>query len=290
MSTNVNRSQDIAELDPMTFEQLDQATQIENNDIFVIDQPDATRKVLYTDVKTKILSEDGSNLTVNYDVVDTVENIAPGETIGTMFKKISSWFISKISQLGTLAFKDKVSESDLDSAYISTITGHLNDTVLHSTSTEKELWNDKYTKAEIDEKLGLIEQPEIPVASTEVNGLMSKESVVELSRLGDSVSQLNSAIDNMNDRIFAGTMSFIQGINPNGSNSRNVSLPKAFKDNNYQVILTINTVNGNIDYWSWVSLRAFAKTEEMFTVWATNNHSSGAIPAGLTIDWIAIHA
>lgn len=195
MSTNVNRSQDIAELDPMTFEQLDQATQIENNDIFVIDQPDATRKVLYTDVKTKILSEDGSNLTVNYDVVDTVENIAPGETIGTMFKKISSWFISKISQLGTLAFKDKVSESDLDSAYISTITGHLNDTVLHSTSTEKELWNDKYTKAEIDEKLGLIEQPEIPVASTEVNGLMSKESVVELSRLGDSVSQLNSDLN-----------------------------------------------------------------------------------------------
>lgn len=196
MSTNVNRLQDIAELDPMTFEQLDQATQIENNDIFVIDQPDATRKVLYTDVKTKILSEDGSNLTVNYDVVDTVENIAPGETIGTMFKKISSWFISKISQLGTLAFKDKVSESDLDSAYISTITGHLNDTVLHSTSTEKELWNDKYTKAEIDEKLGLIEQPEIPVASTEVNGLMSKESVVELSRLGDSVSQLNSDLIN----------------------------------------------------------------------------------------------
>lgn len=194
MSTDVNKSQNIAELDPLTFEQLDQASQIENNDIFVIDQPDATRKVLYTDVKTKILSEDGSDLTVNYDVADTVENIAPGETIGTMFKKISSWFISKISQLGTLAFKDKISESDLDSAYVSTITGHLNDTVLHSTSTEKELWNDKYTKVEIDEKLKSIDLSGLPKATEELNGLMSKDSVRKLTSLEQEAHKITKEI------------------------------------------------------------------------------------------------
>ena len=191
------------------------------------------------------------NSTINFTVPEVYQEPQSGDSIANLFGRFKRWILDIVEKIGDL--------------------------------TSLKTPDKKSTVAAINANYDSITQLEQDIGNPADLTTDAKEVV-------GAVNELNSAIDNMNDRIFAGTMSFIQGINPNGSNSRNVSLPKAFKDNNYQVILTINTVNGNIDYWSWVSLRAFAKTEEMFTVWATNNHSSGAIPAGLTIDWIAIHA
>ena len=52
---------------------------------------------------------DGSDVTAAFMAASTRENIATGETLGTLFGKIAKWF----SELGTLAFQSTVEKSDL---------------------------------------------------------------------------------------------------------------------------------------------------------------------------------
>ena len=54
---------------------------------------------------------DGSNLTVAFTTASTRVNIATGEKLSVLFGKIAKWF----SNLGSLAFKSTVAESDLAS-------------------------------------------------------------------------------------------------------------------------------------------------------------------------------
>lgn len=192
-------------------------------------------------------------------------NELPQETTLTNTLKLIGNSDNKIKQIGVDLLRDYVTSTlqgqiDIIQDYI----GNLNDL---STTQKDSLVN---AVKEVDDK--------IDVLNTGISTVQS------------DITELNSALDTMNNKIYSGTMSFIQGIKPNGANSRNIVLPKAFKDDNYQVILTINSTKGNIDFWTWAALRVFAKTEEMFTVWVSNNHSTGAIPEGLTIDWIAIHS
>lgn len=98
--------------------------------------------------------------------------------------------------------------------------------------------------------------------------------------------QLNSDLTDTNNKIALGTFSFIQGINPNGTNTRDILFKTPFTDDNYFIALNVRSGG---DYWSWVVLGFYDKTKNGFSIRASNNHGSGAIPSGLTVDWIAIH-
>lgn len=73
---------------------------------------------------------DGSSLTETFTAASSRANIASGESNATIFGKIAKW----LGDLKSLAFKDKVSDSD--------ISGTISDNHIASEST----WNGKYTK------------------------------------------------------------------------------------------------------------------------------------------------
>ena len=71
-----------------------------------------TSSALWQEVRAKNLYGNGSDTTSSFSVASGRSNIASGEQLSTMFGKIAKWF----SDLKSLAFKDKVSKSDLDSS------------------------------------------------------------------------------------------------------------------------------------------------------------------------------
>ena len=70
-----------------------------------------TSSAPWQEVRAKVLYGNISNTTSSFSVSSTRGNIASGEKLSVLFGKIAKWF----SDLGALAFKDKVPKSDLDS-------------------------------------------------------------------------------------------------------------------------------------------------------------------------------
>ena len=71
-----------------------------------------TSSAPWQEVRAKVLYGNISNTTSSFSVSSTRGNIASGEKLSVLFGKIAKWF----SDLKSLAFKDKVSKSDLDSS------------------------------------------------------------------------------------------------------------------------------------------------------------------------------
>lgn len=75
---------------------------------------------------------------------------------------------------------------------------HINDLMSHLTQEDKINYADKYTKAEVDNKLNQISNETIPIATETNNGIMTSDMVKQVDKIGDLTTSLSQKANKAN--------------------------------------------------------------------------------------------